>query len=105
MTKITLHRGTMLASNASNHVPVDHLNAIPTSSPATTNAMKTSPWVMPKTLTPISVRGVPQVLEIHADQQTNPADGLGQRDRTEPASNRSKIKCARHERHSARKTG
>ncbi len=51
--------------------------AIPTRRPVTTKAMKISPWAMPKTLTPISVRGLRQVLEIHPDQQTDPADGLG----------------------------
>ena len=50
MRKITLHSGTMLASNASNHVPAVHLNAIPTSRPATTKAMKISPWAMPEHL-------------------------------------------------------
>ena len=63
MRKITLQSGTMLASNASNHVPAAHLNAIPTSRPATTKAMKISPWAIPNTLTPISVRGVPRYLK------------------------------------------
>jgi hypothetical protein len=55
MRKITLHSGTMLASNASNHVPTVHSTAIPTSSPVNTKAMKIRPWAMPKTFTPISV--------------------------------------------------
>ena len=63
MRKITLQSGAMLASNASNHVPAAHLNAIPASRPATTKAMKISPWAIPNTLTPISVRGVPTYLK------------------------------------------
>jgi hypothetical protein len=63
MRKITLHSGTMLASNASNHVPAAHLNAIPASRPTTTKAMKTSPCAMPNTLTPTSVRGLPRYLK------------------------------------------
>src|SRR5690242_5740149 len=63
MRKITLPSGTMLASNASNHVRAAHLWAIPTSKPATTKPMKTSPCAVPNTLTPISVRGVPRYLK------------------------------------------
>ena len=96
MRKITLHSGTMLASNASNHVPADHLAAIPTSRAVTTKAMKISPWAMPKTFTPISVRGLLRYLKIHSDQQTDPADGLGQRDQTKPPSRRAEIKGACH---------
>src|SRR5689334_11081379 len=61
--KITLHSGTMLASNASNHVAVLHLAAIPTSRAVSTKAMKISPWTIPKTFTPISVRGLPRYLK------------------------------------------
>ena len=103
MRKITLPNGTMLALNASNHVPSAHLNAIPASRPATTNAMKTSPCAMPNTFTPISVRRAGQVLEIHADQQTSPADGLEQSNEPKPPSDGPKIKSACHGRHCARR--
>jgi hypothetical protein len=63
MRKITLQSGTMLASNASNQVPAAHFNAIPVSSAVTTKAMKTKPWAIPNTLTPISVRGLPRYLK------------------------------------------
>ena len=53
----------MLASNASNHVPGAHLNARPANTAVTTKAMKTNPCAIPKTFTPISVRGVPRYLK------------------------------------------
>ena len=83
MRKITLHSGTMLASNASNHVPGVHLTAIPTSSAATTKAMKTArgPCRRPSRR---SRSRCAQVLEVHADQQSDPADGLGQGDQAKP---------------------
>src|SRR6476620_8752792 len=103
MRKITLQSGTMLASNASNHVPAAHLNAIPVSRPATTKAMKISPWAIPNTLTPISVSRRAQVLEVHAHQQTHTADGFRQGDQPEPASCGPKVKCGCHGRHCAGK--
>jgi len=46
MSKITLQSGTMLASNASNHVRSVQLAAIPTRRPVSTKAMKISPWAI-----------------------------------------------------------
>ena len=102
MRKITLHSGTMLASNASNHVPAAHLNAIPTSRPATTKAMKISPCAMPNTLTPISVRGVPRYLKyMPTSRPTQLTASARATSRNQPADGPN-IKGACHGRHCAR---
>ena len=103
MRKITLPNGTMLAINASNHVPIAHLNAIPASSAATTNAMKTSPCAMPNTFTPISVGALARYLKYMPTSRPSPADGLEQSHEPKPPSNGPKIKSACHGRHCARR--
>ena len=44
--------------------------------------MKTPPCAMPKTFTPISVRGVPRYLKYMPISSPTQRDGLGQRDRS-----------------------
>jgi hypothetical protein len=101
MRRITLHSGTMLASNASNHVPAALLNAIPASRPNTTKAMKISPVGHAEDLDADLGSRTAEVFEIHAEQQSDPADRLEQGDQAKPASNGSKIKSACHGRHCA----
>ena len=69
---------------------------MPASTAAVTNAMKTSPWDHSEDLDPDLGARAAQVLEVHPDQQPDPAHGFGQRDQPEPSRGAADVENARH---------